>query len=314
MMKRLPHLKPAARQATAHLSDEAVLDLVADPIIIVSAPRSGSTLLFEQVSRITPFWSIGGESHGVFREFPHLRAENAALDSMALDERHADDETVRLFRRLFLLLVRNHQGIRYLELPEAQRPSKIFLIEKTPRNSLNIPFLLKVFPKAHFVLLRRDPRQNISSLIEAWSIGMQRGNFVTFRDLPNWHLPGWCFLLPKGWQAMRGKSVPEIAAFQWAASNHAIMDGLSNLDRGRWMACDYASFIADPGAVLNSIRAFASPGTEVAPLNIGALPLSRSTVSQPHPDKWRRHEKEIELLWSSVAEIQDRIERFCAAP
>jgi hypothetical protein len=154
-----------------------------EPIIIVSAPRSGSNLLFEQL-----------ESHAIFRVFPHLLAENPQLDSGSLGETHADPETRHLLRSCFLYLLRDARGRPYLNSPANQRPASICLLEKTPRNTLNIPFLLKVFPDARFVYLHRDPGPAVASLIEAWTLGLQSGRFKTFQQLPDWDRPGWCFL------------------------------------------------------------------------------------------------------------------------
>ncbi len=42
------------------------------PIIIVSAPRSGSTLLFETICRAQSLWTIDDESHMVFEHIEKL--------------------------------------------------------------------------------------------------------------------------------------------------------------------------------------------------------------------------------------------------
>ena len=39
---------------------------ISRPVIILSPPRSGSTLLFEALARSPDLWTIGGESHAVF--------------------------------------------------------------------------------------------------------------------------------------------------------------------------------------------------------------------------------------------------------
>lgn len=311
MKRPAPDLKPMARQATQALSVDAVSSFLGDPLIIVSAPRSGSTLLFEQHMRTPGLWSIGGESHAIFREFSSLRAENAALDSMSLGAAHATPEIADLFKRLFVLMVRNHQGHRYLELPPAARPPRLQLIEKTPRNALNIPFLLKLFPNARFLYLHRPPRDSVASLIEAWTVGLQRGRFVTFRDLPDWHLPGWCFLLPPGWRSMKGKSIADIAAFQWIESNRAIMAGLGAVKRDRWMSLSYPSFLKAPSVALRNAVQFLGQDTVIPDINASDIPLSRSTVSQPSPEKWRRYEAEIEANRTALDETQTEIDAFC---
>ena len=303
-------LKAAALEATQHLSDLDVQTLLSEPTIILSAPRSGSTVVFEQMSRIEHFWTIGGESHAIFRAFPHLRSENAQLDSMALNEGHADAQTCRLLRRCFLYFLKNQQGVPFLSLPPEERPSQVNLLEKTPRNALNIAFLLKVFPDARFIYLRRDARQAISSLIEAWTVGLETGRFVTFKDLPDWRLPVWCFLLPRGWRAMKGKSLADIAAFQWAESNIAIMEGLEGLPHERWVSIDYSDFITHPLITLERIaRDTGFELGDTSPFR-SELPLSRTTVSLPDPHKWKRHEKEIEKLWPQLKRVNSRIDAF----
>ena len=281
------------------------------PIIIVSAPRSGSNLLFEQLAGIPGFWTIGGESHAIFRAFPHLRAENPQLDSGSLGETHADAETAHLMRSCFLYLLRDARGRPYLSLPAGERPPSVCLLEKTPRNALNIPFLLKVFPDARFVYLHRQPRQAVASLIEAWTLGLQSGRFKTFQQLPDWDRPGWCFLLPPGWREMRGKSLAEIAAFQWSASNRIIIDELASLPVTRWTSVTYEALVADPQSVLTGICQFAKLDPGQLQVRSGALPLSRTTISPPSADKWKKYETEIEALMSSLSVTTGQIEEFC---
>lgn len=284
------------------------------PIIIVSAPRSGSNLLFEQLAAIPGFWTIGGESHAIFRLFPHLRAENEQLDSGCLGERHADTETIELLGNCFIYLLRDARGRQYLNLPAGERPPTVCLLEKTPRNALNIPFLHKVFPDARFVYLYREPRQAVASLIEAWTLGLQSGRFKTFPELPGWDRPGWCFLLPPGWREMRGKSLAEIAAFQWSASNRIIMEALSSLPVERWTSVTYEALVADPQSALTGICQFANIEADQVQVHSGELPLSRTTISRPATDKWKVHETEIEALMPSLADTLQRIETFCSAP
>lgn len=281
------------------------------PVIIVSAPRAGSNLLFEQLSMVAGFWTIGGESHGIYRVFPHLRAENSSLDSGSLGRSHADPETLTLMRACFYCLLRNHQDIPYASMSTAVRPEHVTLLEKTPRNALNIPFLLEVFPDARFIYLHRDPRQNIASLIEAWDAGLRTGRFVTFRDLPGWDRQGWCFLLPPGWRTMIGRSLPEIAAFQWSASNDKILDSLTHLPSSRWVSVSYRELTEAPGETLTRLCQFAGMKVPPGMTEADALPLSRTTLSPPHPDKWKRYEQAINERLPEIAGTTDRIDALC---
>ena len=298
-------LLTAAKSATRDFSTAEVAALLEEPVIIVSVPRAGSTLLFEQMRRFVGLWSIGGESHAIFNAFPALRAENAAFDSGSLGAGHAVPEVCDLMRRCFLFLAADDLGRPFLQLPGRERPASLALLEKTPRNAINIPFLLEVFPRARFVYLTRAPQQNIASIFEAWKVGLSTGRFVTFRGLPGWDREAWCFLLPPGWRELRGRSLAEIASFQWAAGNRIIMDELQGLAPERWTTVSYEALTAEPPATLARLAEFAGverPRIDLAPSD---LPLSRTTLTPPDPDKWRRHEAELDELrevWAPVAE------------
>lgn len=302
----------AALAATRRLSPEEIRSLLEQQTIIVSAPRSGSHLLFELMAGVKGIWTIGRESHPIYGAFPHLYAENARLDSGCLGEAHADRDTRRLYRAIFLYLLRDKHGQPFLMLPASTRPpGAIKVLEKTPRNALNIPFLLKVFPKAKFIFLHREPRANVASLVEAWKVGLESGRFVTFRNLPGWDRPAWCFLLPSGWQSMIGKSLVEIAAFQWSASNNVILDQLAKMPPERWTAVSYRSLVGDPSGVLERLCRFVSPELRCNPIPIGTLPLSRTTLTPPHPEKWKKYEKDISALWPTLEKLNQRITALC---
>jgi Sulfotransferase family len=305
-------LVPAALAGTAEYDATGIASLLAQPVVILSAPRSGSTLLFELMQRMRGAWSIGGESHAIFNAFPHLRAENAALDSGCLDERHADPQTCERMRAAFLFLLRDHTGRRYLDRPPSERPPSVQVIEKTPRNALNLPFLRQLFPDARFVYLHREPRAAVASLIEAWTLGLQTGRFSTFPDLPGWDRRTWCFLLPTGWRAMAGKSLAEIAAFQWSAANAFIADQLAALAAERWMTVSYESLVAEPSETLRRVAGFAGLDCGQAGSQPVTLPVSRTALTPPHPDKWRAHEQEIRPLLPRLEQVSARIEALAA--
>lgn len=299
----------ASRRLSEHLPHDAIENLLRRPVFIVSAPRAGSTLLFHELARVPGFWSIGGESHGIYRAFPHLRAENQDFDSGRLTAGHASGETAVLMRACFALLLRNHKGRPYLQLP-VPRPASITLLEKTPRNSLNIPFLLRLFPEARFVFLHREARENIASIVEAWKLGLETGRFVTFRDLPGWDREAWCFLLPPGWRELVGKSLHEIAAFQWAATNDAIVSELQKLPRHQWHELSYAQLLDSPQEALNGVANFAGLASAQSGINVPEMAISATAITAPDPEKWRVHEEKINALYSTLRHTIGRIEEL----
>lgn len=303
-------LHKRVRRLNALLEPAQISGALDNPVFLVSAPRSGSTLLFAMLAHNPDVCTIGGESHGLYREFPHLTAADAAFSSGALSAAHADDATASALRTLYAASLRNGVGEalydRLVRDGEGERGGAF--LEKTPRNALNIPFLLAVFPKARFIFLHREPRANISSIIEGWQHGAKTGQFVTYRDLPG--RPGpWCFLLPLGWGAVADRSLAEIAAFQWRAANDAIMTHLSALPRERWVALDYEAVVDHPAETLERLSAFL--GVAVSPaqkaLGAGWLPLSASTITPPDKAKWHRHAVELAAVENVYSATYERI-------
>ena len=285
------------------------------PVIIVSAPRCGSNLLFEQLAKRRGLWTLGGESHAELMAFVHLRAENPQLDSGRLLEGHADVATREVLRAAFVNRLQDSQGTRFLDIAPSRRPLQIRFLEKTPRNALNIPFLLKVFPDARFVFLYRDARQNVASLVEAWREGERNDRFVTYNFLPGWQRGKWCFLLPPGWRTLNGKSLIEICAFQWSACNRIILEDLAKLPKERWTSLSYQNLITDPQREITRLCSFSGLKSDPQENPISdELALSKTTLSPPDPNKWRYHEKELEQVASVLEEVTRMIEAHCGRP
>jgi hypothetical protein len=277
------------------------------PIIILAAPRSGSTLLFETLGEAPGIWTVGGESHQFIEGFRPLNPNSGKVDSNRLDAGHATERIIIELRRRFADCLRDRDGH---EFTRQHNVGSLRFLEKTPKNALRQPFLEKVFPGALYVYLFRDPRSNISSMIEAW----KTGRWTTYPRLRGWRGPPWSLLLPPGWQALSGRPLPEICAFQWATANRVILDDLATLPTDRWMACDYSGLTDRTGQTIERICRFA--GLEMdARLQQrvrGALPHSRYTQTAPDPEKWRRNEDLIIPVLDSVEEVWKRCERVLA--
>src|SRR4051794_17975713 len=65
---------------------------IEQPILIVSAPRSGSTLLFETLAKAPNLFTIGGESHQVIERVPALSMPARSWRSNRLDATDATGE------------------------------------------------------------------------------------------------------------------------------------------------------------------------------------------------------------------------------
>ncbi|MGH8864027.1 MAG: sulfotransferase [Burkholderiales bacterium] len=276
------------------------LPVIERPIIILSAPRAGSTLLFETLMQAAGVYTIGGESHKLIEGIKALHPVRGAVSSNRLDRNDATDAIVAELRGRFATELRDRDGA------PPSLGAAVRLLEKTPKNALRVPFLLQVFPDALFIFLHRDPRPNLGSMMEAW----RSGGWVMYRRLPEWD-GDWSLLLPPGYGRLRGRPLEEIVAFQWQAANATILGDLETLARDRWTITRYEDLIQTPRPEISRLLEFA--GLEMDPRlsNYLAqpLPLSRYTRSPPDPQKWKRDEAQIERVMPVVAAVAGRLGR-----
>ena len=138
-------------------------------MFIVGSPRSGTTIFGELLDK-HPQLSQWYEPYFIwdrsFRMAPH-------------DERTAADASGRIKEQIF------KDFARYRKNKRCQA-----LIEKSPRNSLKISFILEIFPDAKFIHLLRDGRDVTLSIHKEWQRRMRivrdpdsKGRFNYFKAL-----------------------------------------------------------------------------------------------------------------------------------
>nr|MBX2849147.1 aspartyl/asparaginyl beta-hydroxylase domain-containing protein [Acidiferrobacterales bacterium] len=172
-----------------------------EPIFILAAPRSGSTLLYETLARHESLMSYNSESHGLIESIPSLTVDRNG--SNALFAHHATSSVSERLKSLFL---------SRLSQKELTTRTEVKFLEKTPKNALRVGFLKQAFSNAKFIYLYRRPEGNISSIIEGW----RSGRFITYKKLPEWQSKyAWSFLLPNGWQELPPDDLARIASFQY---------------------------------------------------------------------------------------------------
>lgn len=266
--------------------------LIKRPIFLVSSPRSGSSLLFLTLARSPDVHTIGGESHALLESIPGLHPRSLGWTSNRLDRTNATPFVrSEVSRRLFAAM-RDRDG-------RAPRGPAV-LLEKTPKNALRIPFFDAIYRDARFLYLYRDPRETLSSMIEAWS----SGSFRTYPQLPGWRGTPWSLLLVPGWRDLAQLPLADIVAHQWAATTTILLDDLEAIADDRIVSTDYADIVATPQHSVATLCAGLGIGWDVA---LGdSLPLSPTVVSQPKPDKWRDNAVEIERVWPIVAAVDAR--------
>lgn len=288
---------PVSSDASGASSVAAADPVFERPIFIVSSPRSGSTLLFETLARAPGVYTSGGESHALIEGIEQLSPARNNLGSNRLTAAEATPAVIDQLRQRFHSALVDRDG---------QRPGtgRLRMLEKTPKNSLRVPFLNQVFAQGVFVYLHRDPREVMGSMIEAW----QSGRFCTYPDLPGWQGSPWSLLLTPGWQSVIGKSLGEVIAHQWETTTRLLLDDLEALPRERVVVARYDRIVANPRREIEHVCAALGLIWD-RPID-GSLPLARHTLSKPGPDKWRRHAALIEPQLQRLRPTIERAERF----
>ncbi|WP_394388098.1 sulfotransferase family protein [Shewanella woodyi] len=269
------------------------------PIIILSAPRSGSTLLFETLSKSKNLWTIGGESHAVIEKYQQLNITHKNFASNILNEKDWSPALDKALKHDFSIALLNAKGERY-----NPNIGPIRFLEKTPKNSLRIDFFEKLFPDAYYIYLVRDPKENISSIMQAWL--SQR--FCTYPNLPGWG-GDWSLLLPPNWQQFKGQPLEAVATFQWQQANEMIMQSLAKIAQQRWHMINYQELIDSPTSVIEKLTQFCDLPFDhnLKKLCEDGLPYSRYTISKPEPNKWLSNYSEIESIWGKIGSTLQKI-------
>ncbi|MQY10926.1 hypothetical protein SRB5_10390 [Streptomyces sp. RB5] len=244
------------------------------PVVIVSPPRSGSTALFDALARNPGLWSLGGESEGEIEGVPALHPAAGGYTSHALGADQAQVYGAAV--RAGLLA-----GLRDAGLLTEARIACPRLLEKTPENSLRLPFLLRLFPDATIVRLHRDPLDTVASMVRAWD----HPGFVNIPQLPGWPRGAWHLLLPPGWRAWAHDDLSRVAARQWSAAQEAIQEAYGLVPAHRWLDVDYAELRTAPARTIRRLETALGLPPSPHPVD---LPLSATTITPPSPGKWRR--------------------------
>lgn len=295
---------------------------IRDALFILGAPRSGTTILQRALAMHAGLWGAFAESHAVFEGpfRPDLAKEESnrvtadrltpALGeelrralwrrSMNLSQAFADPTRLvttgttaeRIAQRARVEWARWRQG--------ATRPAAIHLLEKTPKNTLRVPLLAALVPGARFVFLTRDAGATVDSLIQGWHtwerVGLlgRRKQFATYRmgpqlALSDYHGEWWNFVLIPGWTDLTRRSVPEVAAAQYAACVRTAADDLAVLPADRRLVVSYEGLMARPAEVLARVLAFAQ-----LPMTATVTAFAQRAIAAPRQGKGLRHGAAVE--------------------
>ena len=266
------------------------------PIIVIGCSRAGSTVVYKTLSESHEIGSLQRETHDYWTDLHPLADKNWDTHALnAKDANPADRDTVS---RYFYSWTSRHRWI-----------------DKNNQNGLCVPYLAALFPDAVFVFVKRSPGDNINSLIEGWR---KPDEFATWsNDLPttvavdNGRLHQWCFFLADGWRNYVNAPVEDVAAFQYAAINQAILDAKSTLPAGQWVELFYEDILRDPAGAFRQV--FEGCGlsfdARLQAYCAGVLDIPYNAFSEIRLDKWKdgRNREKIERVLPQVADVAARM-------
>ena len=278
------------------------------PVFIVSAPRAGSTIVFETFKNNKELWTIGDAVNREIEDIAELDPSQSGFVSNALTANDHNPQHADHIIRAFMQRLRNTRFVAYSEMQSEFQPPSIRFLEQTPKNALRIPFLKAMFPQAKFIFVYRDARASIASMIEAWN--SQR--FVTYADLPDWQGLKWSLPLVEGWRDLIGKPVTQIAAVQWAQINDKIIEDLSALNANDYTSLSYDDLLSKSHESLDAICKFAEVpfGPRMQSFVQDGFPHSKYTLSEPAANKWQQYEAEITLAETLFELSEQRLAQF----
>jgi hypothetical protein len=257
------------------------------PVFVLGAPRSGTSMLFQVLRSSRELGALAGEGHDIWRALHHPRWGGWRSDAV---------QTARPGERRFV-------SARFFAHFDEVR-----FVEKTPDNSLRVPYLLELFPDALFLEIRRNPCDVISSLIDGWRepTGRYRSYFVPERlsipDHPHPHQ--WRFALIEGWRDYLSRPVEEIAFAQWDQCSHALAKARASVHVERWHEVHLEDLLAGSPTTLPEICRAAQITCDQQ-LEERLAELRRRPVnalSPPLEEKWRqRNPDEIRKLLPRIA-------------
>ena len=229
-----------------------------DPIFIIGAARSGTNMLRDILSSIDGYCTWDCDEIN-----PILRHGNLRHPSDVFTSEMATPVISDFIRSKFNKISKKHNGA--------------IVIEKTCANTLRLPFLASIFPKAKFIFIYRDGRDSIASTMKRWKApfelkySLKKARYIPIVDIHHYlwrfgklrleqmfgskRLKFWGVKIPDLDKLSNSMSLLEIAAYQWSICNQHCIDYFSN-NKTDMISIKYESFVRDPASSLLEISTF----------------------------------------------------------
>ena len=313
--------------------------MIVDPVLIVGAPRSGTSMLQKVLRNHSAFWSLPSESDMIWDQFchPELRGwESEVLQATDLTDHDRErilqlfEEYIRpagfwkpfettniiwgfrrtpavrklmrtLFARVMPTLTRLHGG---------SRPKR--LLEKTASNCFRLGYVNGVFPDAKIIYPIRDGRNTVNSLINAWR---HPDRFFTYDipaelRIPDYAHKGWKFVLPPGWRDYTNRPLAEVCAYQWRSCHDFMLtETAKGHYRDRVIRIHLEELVTHPEQQLAELANFLDlEYDDYFRVAAADLPVVNSPDNDVSRDKWRGENRQlIEQVMPIIGPTMERL-------
>lgn len=284
------------------------------PVMILGAPRSGTSLLHRILRGHPGFVSTARESQPVWGPLTEpsrhgWEGERAPQDLQAGDIDGIHRQLARLalpaetWRRADARDVVAKQqnptlsrwvlrpGYRALVMARALRWRSTLrsrLVDKCVHSGLWPELLETVFPDARYIHIVRDPADTMRSMVNGW---LNPERFFTWElpqeiSIPDYPFSRWNFPLPPGWQDMHNRPLAEVVAFQWRAIQEGLLTLESRTPSERFLRVRLEDMNSRPGETIEKIAAFLElPWSEYLETFAGQVPVVNAEGVQQPPAK-----------------------------
>jgi hypothetical protein len=320
--------------------------MIQRPIVIIGAPRSGTTILQRCLVVHPELWHLRAESHHILEGPYHPRS--VGRQSNRCTKEDTDEETADSIRSRFYeeamnvnkmlssprwlfgrssLVGRAFSAATVLTLgacSKIRKPDSFRFLEKTPKNSLRVSLLDRLFPDALFIWNRRHPAKNIDSLVAGWhtsdKIGpielprFARASYPVAGDLnlKDYTDERWKFALVPEWKTLQSKTIGEVAAWQYYQCNRYALKDFQAIDDERIFELNHESFVRNPLSNVRDILEWADlPTSTVVQQFARALPQVNDTKGETRDEETGlRYPESVQRGLRSVPELEDLSSRM----
>ncbi|MCF6313099.1 MAG: sulfotransferase [Verrucomicrobiales bacterium] len=270
---------------------------IQSPIIILGAPRSGTTLLGKLIAA-HPDVAYWEEPRTVWS------TGNQQLPDDVLTPEHLSQKTADQIDQRFADFLTKSGKTRFAE--------------KTPCNLLRIPFIHALYPDAKFIYIHRDPYSVIASALRMLETPPDLNRITArirearLRDYPNLlslfvrdtlarrfnhgKKPFWGPRPPE-WQTWQKLPPATMLSKQWLALTQSANHDLQQLPNNCWMQINYPDLIEKPEQTLPQILDF----SELSP-SPSVTDLAKKIIHLQNPEAWRK-----QLSPEQIQQIEEQI-------